>query len=218
MTDPRTTDPRYAQFPAGFFQRADEANDQEFYGWPRLVTHIDDHAIAAVGALYERLGLHHGEVLDLMSSWVSHFTTAPAGLIALGMNADELARNAMATSCVVHDLNAEPRLPFADKSFDAGVCCVSIDYLTRPIEVLDDLARVTRPGGRCVLTFSNRLFPTKAVTGWLQADDPTRCAIATRYLELANGWRDIEVERCPTPRGADPLYAVHAFREREWRL
>ena len=79
-----------AAFPPGFFERFDEDVDAVFYGPPRLVTHIDDGAIAAVGGLYERLGLT-GDVLDLMSSWISHFRSAPASLTVLGMNADELA-------------------------------------------------------------------------------------------------------------------------------
>ncbi len=29
----------------------------------------------------------------------------------------------------MHDLNADPELPFADESFDDAVCCVSVDYL-----------------------------------------------------------------------------------------
>ena len=44
-------------FPPGFFDRADPGVDSEFYTAPRLVTHIDDRAIAAVGALYAELGL-----------------------------------------------------------------------------------------------------------------------------------------------------------------
>ena len=63
-------------FPAGFFDRADPSPDSVFYSWPRLVTHLDDHAIAAVGALYDELRIS-GEVLDLMSSWISHFRTPP---------------------------------------------------------------------------------------------------------------------------------------------
>ena len=59
-------------FPPGFFDRQDPGSDEAFYGFPRLVTHIDDGAIAAVGALYEELGVD-GDVLDLMGSWVSHF-------------------------------------------------------------------------------------------------------------------------------------------------
>src|SRR6516164_8789748 len=130
-------------FPPGFFDRIDPSPDNVFYRPLRLVTHIDDGAIAAVGALYEELGLGVAgadEVLDLMSSWVSHFTRPPRRLTVLGMNDDELAANPQAQARVVHDLNADPRVPFPDDSFDAAVCCVSIDYLMRPIEVFADVA------------------------------------------------------------------------------
>jgi len=76
-------------FPDGFFDRADPSPDTEFYDQPRLVTHIDDRAIAAVAALYDELSLT-GDVLDLMSSWVSHFASRPASLTVLGLNAVEL--------------------------------------------------------------------------------------------------------------------------------
>ena len=103
-------------FPPGFFDRADPSPDAEFYRPRRLVTHIDDGAIAAVGALYDELGIGRdgaGDVLDLMSSWVSHFESAPRRLIVLGMNRAELDANPMAAERIVHDLNAEPRLPLA---------------------------------------------------------------------------------------------------------
>jgi SAM-dependent methyltransferase len=201
-----------AAFPPGFFDRADGGDDTTFYSWPRLVTHIDDPAIGAVGALYDELGLA-GEILDLMGSWVSHFRTRPERLTVLGMNAEELAANPDAASTVVHDLNSDPRLPFPDASFDAAVCCVSVDYLTRPLEVFTDVARVLRPGGPFVCTFSNRCFPTKAIRGWLQTDDDGHCAIIERYFRLAPGWGDPQTER-RTPRShpGDPLLAVWASR------
>src|SRR5881394_1105573 len=102
-----------ADFPSGFFERADPGRDNEFYSPPRLVTHIDDGAIAAVGALYEELGVD-GDVLDLMSSWVSHFRAAPRHLTVLGMNGQELDANPQARARTVHDLNADPVLPFDD--------------------------------------------------------------------------------------------------------
>src|SRR5215216_4152439 len=58
--------------PEEAFRRTDEAPDEEFYRTPRLVTHIDDRAIAAVTQLYRELFPSDGEILDLMSSWVSH--------------------------------------------------------------------------------------------------------------------------------------------------
>jgi SAM-dependent methyltransferase len=200
-------------FPPGFFDRADAANDAVFYAQPRLVTHIDDGAIAAVGALYAELGLAGTTVVDLMSSWVSHFRTdaAPAHLTVLGMNAAELAANQMAADVVVHDLNADPVLPFADASFDHATCCVSVDYLTRPVEVFRDVARVLRPGGLLVITFSNRLFPTKAIRGWLMADSNTHCSIVAEYFAQSGAFDAATIElRTPLDQRGDPLYAVYA--------
>jgi SAM-dependent methyltransferase len=198
-------------FPAGFFDRTDAHPDAEFYAMDRFVTHIDDGAIAAVGDLYRELGIG-GDVLDLCSSWVSHFDPPPATLVALGMNAHELAANEAATSWLVHDLNADPTLPFDDESFDAVTCCVSVDYLVRPVEVLADAARVLRPGGHAVITFSNRCFPTKAIRGWLATDDRGHCAIVDTYLRLAGGYEQPVVQHRNPGSWGDPLYAVHARR------
>jgi SAM-dependent methyltransferase len=199
-------------FPAGFFDRGDEQPDAAFYAPPRLVTHIDDGAIAGVGALYAELRVN-GRVLDLMSSWISHFDSPPDHLTVLGMNPTELAANPAAAERVVHDLNADPSLPFADATFDDVVCCVSVDYLTRPVEVFTEVARVLRPRGRFVATFSNRLFPTKAIRGWLYANDTGRVEIVGRYFELSEEFDAPTAEtRVPGRPGADPLHAVWATR------
>ena len=198
-------------WPPGFFDRQDRGDDADFYAPPRLVTHIDDGAIAAVSELYDELGVPAGRVLDLMSSWVSHLSTKPdGGLVVLGMNAVELQANPAADQVVVQDLNADPRLPFDDDSFDAVVCCVSIDYLIHPVDVLREAGRVLRPGGVVVLTFSNRCFPTKAVRGWLATDEDGRVAIVRTYLERAGFEGVTTALRTPRRRGRDPLYGAWA--------
>ena len=125
------------------------------------------------------------------------------------MNLAELAANPQASARVVHDLNAQPELPFADASFDAVVCCVSVDYLTQPIEVFRDVARVLRPGGPFVCTFSNRCFPTKAIRGWLYASDEEHCDIVAEYFRRSGGFQEPIIDR-RTPPGhrGDPLLAV----------
>lgn len=148
-----------------------------------------------------------------MSSWVSHLRHPPRHLTVLGMNHAELAANAMADERIVHDLNAEPRVPLPDASVDDALCCVSVDYLVRPIEVFRDVARVLRPGGRFVCTFSNRVFPTKAIRGWLLADDEQRCSIVAEYFRRSLVFDPpVVARRTPPDHPGDPLLAVWGAR------
>jgi SAM-dependent methyltransferase len=207
-------DSRYDDFGPGFFDRADANRDGLFYAQPRLVTHIDDGAIEAAGRIYQALEIH-GTVLDLMSSWISHFAIAPDRLVALGRNALELARNEAAVGGIVADVNDHPELPFVDAAFEHAVCAVSVDYLSRPLDVFDDVARVLRPGGVFCHVFSNRLFPTKAINGWLHASEEDRVTICAEYFRRSgvdggSFWTEPEAT---VSRGAgDPLYAVWARR------
>lgn len=201
---------RYSAFPVDFFNRADDGLDATFYSSPRFVTHIDEAAIRCIGELYEELEIR-GTVLDLMSSWVSHFLTTPKELVALGMNQQELQQNQAAASWMQQDLNVNTLLPFADSSFEAVVCCVSVDYLTKPLEVFDEVHRVLRPGGKFVNTFSNRCFPTKAINGWSRTDDEGHARIVAQYYNLTGPWENLQVQR-RTEFGhqGDPVYALWA--------
>ncbi len=199
-------------FPPGFFSRADDGDDAVFYRPPRLVTHLDAEAIAAVGELYDKLELGP-RVLDLCSSWVSHFLVPPAELTVLGMNAEELGRNSAATTRVVADLNSSPQLPFGAEAFDDAVCCVSVDYLTRPVEVFAEVARVLAPGGRFVCTWSNRCFPTKAIRGWLGTSEAQHLDVVAAYFAAAGGWSPVRRETPIAPGGTgDPLWACWSAR------
>jgi SAM-dependent methyltransferase len=194
----------------GPMRRQDEAPDEEFYRAPRLVTHIDEGAIKAVTQLYREYFPPGGAVLDLMSSWISHLPPEAAyGRVAgLGMNAVELAANKRLTEWVVHNLNREPRLPYGAAEFDAAGLCVSVDYLTQPVAVLRDAGRVLRPGAPLVITFSNRCFPTKAVSIWHELDDVGHVALVERMFLEAGNWDNItRLDRSPRWRG-DPLFAV----------
>ncbi len=213
--------------PPSAFAREDEAPDADFYRVPRLVTHIDDRAIAAVTQLYREYFPPGGAILDLMSSWVSHLPPEVRyrRVVGLGMNADELAANPRLDDYHVHDLNQQPRLPFDDGAFDAAGLCVSIQYLTRPVEVLRDVGRVLRPAAPLVITFSNRCFATKAVAAWRALDDAGHALLVERYLRAAGNWTAIaHVDRTPARRdgrgghpgtGGDPLFAVVARRTPE---
>ena len=200
-----------SQFPEEAFRRTDEAQDEEFYRTPRLVTHIDEPAIAAVTQLYREFFPRGGEILDLMSSWVSHLPPEIeyGRVIGLGMNEVELRCNERLDSYVVQNLNTNPRLPFGNEEFDGAGICVSIDYLTRPAEVLREVGRVLKVGAPLITAFSNRCFPTKAVEIWHRLDDRGHMQLVESYLKEAGNFRDIHsLDRSPRRLFSDPLYAV----------
>src|SRR5215208_4121183 len=197
--------------PEEAFRRYDESPDEKFYLLPRFVTHIDQYAIAAVTQLYREFFPPGGEILDLMSSWISHLPPEVEyrRVIGLGMNEAELRRNERLDAYLVQNLNTNPRLPFAEAEFDGCGICVSIDYLTRPVEVLREVGRVLRVGGPTIISFSNRCFPSKAVAMWHRLDDRGRMRLVERYLEEAGNFDSIRsLDRSPRRLFSDPLYSV----------
>lgn len=176
-------------FAAGAFDRERSGDDAAFYQTARLVDHLDRTATRQVEKLYARLLTPGARVLDLMTGWKSHLGPAqPGAVTGLGMNAEELATNPQLSQRLVHDLNADPRLPFADAEFDAVVCTVSVEYLTRPQEVFAEVRRVLKPGGRFALVFSNRYFPPKVIRVWAEAHPFERAGLVLEYFLRDRGF------------------------------
>lgn len=189
------------------YLRVDDSDDSEFYCVERKVVHIEDGAIEALRGRYCELLPPGARVLDLMSSWRSHLPdgVGMGPVTGLGMNASEMADNPQLDDFVVHDLNQEPALPFQSRSFDAVVCAVSVQYLTRPVEVFAEVRRVLKPGGICVVSFSNRCFMTKAVRVWLATTDRGHRILVKGYLEKA-GFAPVLDEELAT--SDDPLWVI----------
>lgn len=162
------------------FRRLDESSDTNFYSEPRFVEHIDKKAVEALTKYHDIIikssalgdlaptssSLNNSresntnkiDVLDLCSSWVSHISPTTAqtfiqSAVGIGMNMEELNRNKLLTERVVQDLNKNPSLKnIPENSFDLCLLQLSIDYLTRPVEVMKELARVLKPNGKIVIT------------------------------------------------------------------
>ena len=193
------------------YAREDEGTDDRFYLMPRKVVHIDDGAIAALGALYAAVLPADGRLLDLMSSWRTHLPPdfRAREVVGLGLNAEEMADNSQLAAHVVHDVNREARLPFGDDEFDGAMCAVSIQYVIHPVRLLREVWRVLRPGAPFVMSFSNRCFPTKAVAVWLDTSDQQHVRLVRSYFQAAGGFTGVTDEDRSPGRG-DPLYAVWA--------
>ncbi len=198
------------ELPQGAFAKADTSSDTQFYAQARLVNHIDDRAIAGLTGLYREVLPAGGRVLDLMSSWVSHLPPEVryAEVAGHGMNMQELQTNPRLDRRFVQNLNENQTLPLEDASMDAACICVGVQYLQHPVEVLRDVARVLRPGGPVVISYSNRCFPTKAVAIWQALEGPDQAGLIGLYLRRA-GFAEVEGrEVVRGGRAGDPLWAV----------
>lgn len=199
------------------FRRFDESPDSLFYEAPRFVTHIDDPAIAALTNYYSKVfppsNTPGVSILDMCSSWVSHF---PPGykqerVVGLGMNEEELKRNPILAEYAVQDLNVNPRLPFEDNSFDIITNVVSVDYLTKPLDVFKEMCRILKPGGLAIISFSNRCFWTKAISIWTSTGDADHVMIVGSYFHYAGGFEPPQaVDITPNPGRSDPMYIVYS--------
>ncbi|GMI34563.1 hypothetical protein TeGR_g7834, partial [Tetraparma gracilis] len=173
------------------FAVEDSTPDSNFYSFPRFVHHIDEPARAALTKRYAEVLLPEHRVLDLCSSWVSHYppewSSSRVGgrVVGVGMNEEELRGNAQLDEFVVKDLNAETVLPFGDGEFDVVTIVVSVDYLTRPRSLFAEIGRVLAPGGRAVISMSNRCFPSKAFRIWLRTSDAEHVFIVGSFFHYA---------------------------------
>lgn len=191
--------------------------DTVFYDNPRFVTHIDDPAIRALTKYYSEAlppaNTPGVTVLDMCSSWISHY---PKGykqekIVGLGLNDAELKKNEALTEYVVQDLNNNPSLPFADNSFDVITNVVSVDYLTKPLEVFKEMHRVLKPGGLAVMSFSNRCFFTKAISIWTSTGDVDHVMIVGAYFHYTKGFEPPQaLDISPNPGRSDPMYIVYS--------
>ncbi len=204
------------------YSRTDPSEDGSFYSLPRLVYHIDEPAVASLTQYYRNNIPPKSDILDICSSWVSHypleFPKTMNKICATGMNPLELQFNDQLTGGYkAKDLNQNPTLPYEDNSFDVVTCVVSIDYLIDPIQVLKEVRRVLRPGGKVIISQSNRCFPTKAIAMWLQMNDRQHLELINGYLQYAGGFQEPRkafdiTATLPDGGYRDPMFILEAIK------
>lgn len=202
------------RFPDWAFGRVDDSPDSIFYAEPRMVVHLDEPSLMAITQLYRQLLPAGGTILDMMSSWKSHLPDdiEYSNVCGVGLNAEEMRCNDQLDEFVVHDVNKFPRLPFADESYDAAVMAVSVQYLTKPVELFAEVGRTLKSKGAFIVTYSHRLFPTKAVYIWQSMDVGSRRRLIETYFGDAGCYEETKfADRSPDQRN-DPIHAVWARR------
>ena len=211
----------------GAFARIDESDDRVFSARDRFVDHLDTTALDTVKRLIADLVVEdQPAVLDLMAGWDSHLPAAmrPSLMVGLGLNENELAQNNALTEYLLHDLNADPNLPFPDSTFDVVLNTVSVDYMVHPVAVFAEAGRVLKPGGLFLVIFSNRMFPEKAVRVWRDSSEDERVLLVEEFFARSACFdrvgtftsmgrpRPEDDRYAGTGLPGDPVYAVYAER------
>lgn len=187
-------------------RKIDSSDDDGFYESPRFVTHADDAFTERLTGLYESVITPGDRVFDAMSSWVSFLPEVPVErVVGHGLNEAELEANEQLHEYFRQDFNSNQTLPLEDDSFDVVCCALSVQYLQYPGEIFSEFARILAADGIAVVSFTNRMFPTKAIRAWRTRSMDERGALVEEYF-AAGGFA--ETERIVDKPGTDPFYAV----------
>ena len=191
-------------------QKLDDGDDSRFYDSPRFVTHADDGFLDRLTDCYAEHSDPGDRVFDAMSSWVSILPDYEYDyVVGHGLNEAELADNDRLDEYFVQNFNHEQDLPLGTDEFDFLCCALSVQYLQYPAAVFAEFARVLAPDGTAVVSFTNRMFPTKAVLAWRERSMDERATLVEQYFE-AGGFA--ETTRIVDQPATDPFYAVVGTR------
>lgn len=198
-----------------YFARRDDNDDEIFYRSPRYAAYIDSPARKVLEESYLKILPTGGKILDLMSSFYSYLprNIVFEEVVGLGLNEAELEANSQLTEYVIHNLNREPILPFEEAYFDACILTLSVQYLIRPVEVFAEVARVLKPNAPFAIAFSDRMFPTKAVSIWRSANATERSKVIKSYLNYTRRFAIPNFQNLsPAPGIHDWIYVMSTFR------
>lgn len=151
------------------FARLDESDDAVFFAEPSLSPFWDSVALTEVSKLYDQLIPDNAVILDLMAgvhSPLQECAINPRQIICAGLNRIELDNNPVCTERHVLNVNRIKALPFKTAKFDAVLIHAAIEYVTQPATLLKQINRVLKPGGRIIISFTNRYVEEKAIQIW----------------------------------------------------
>lgn len=129
-------------------------------GWGRYAWRIESAAVlAALGPMTGRtiveVGCGTGRLAALL---------ADRGARVIGLDADPAMLAVAAARTPSRLIRADAgHLPLPDASVDATVAVATLEFTAEPGRVLDEMARVTRPGGRMVVAVLN----PRSLWGWV---------------------------------------------------
>ena len=203
--------------------RIDDHDDSLLYQQANLEDTFDQASGAQLAQLYGRYISQGDRVLDMMCGAQSYLpNNMKLNTTGIGLNEAELKANKQLSSYVIQNVNAQTTLPFSENSFDNIIFTAAVEYLIDPHESFRELVRITRPGGRIMVTFTDHWVAKKSIRLWSELYPFERLGLISDYFMKAGGTDRLHTETIQgllRPEGdrhaahklyADPVYAVIA--------
>ena len=201
--------------------KIDQDDDSLFYKTPRFVHHLDASFRSRLTNLYASELTENSVILDLMSSWVSHLpkNIKFKKVFGHGLNKDELLQNKSLDESWTQNLNSDFELPLKVESIDTCLMVAAWQYLQYPEYIANELYRITKKGGKIIVSFSNRAFWNKTPNIWSQSSDEQRIKYVSAILN-SQGWQNIKTFNEKTNSSfmglfetpGDPFFSVIAYK------
>ena len=210
-------------FAAMPFSRKIEDDDALFYASIESKPPVDLAAIEQLkqfyskhlNDLYSAPSTNNCKILDLMSGPDSYLPVAGESVevSGLGLKEDDLKANKSLSRSIVHDINKNPALPFENDYFDAIICSFSIEYMIKPQQVFQHLARILKPGGQLIIAFSDRYFEKKVIALWEDVHSFERMGLVLEYFHQSNAFEKLSAEsiRGLIKQDGDPYVSKNVY-------
>ena len=175
-------------------EKIDNSDDTIFYEDPRFVNHLSSSFRKRLTKLYSEYLSSNYEILDLMSSWVSHLPTNVRykKIIGHGLNDSELRANKRLDQFWIQNLNKSQLIPLDESSIDACLIVAGWQYLQYPEKVSFELSRICKPNSLLIVSFTNRAFWTKSPNIWINSSELQRIEYVKKIIS-DNGWKIVKV-------------------------
>jgi len=179
------------------FIRKIEDDDAVFYESIDSTSPIVDRvAIEQLKQFYLEHLKDNSSILDLMAGPDSYLPDSLENLDVTGLSIkkQDLQSNPVLSQQTLHDLNKQPELPYNDQQFDTVVCAFSVEYMTQPIKVFEEAARILKPGGSFLISFSERFYEQKVIALWDDLHLFERMGIVLEYFRQSDKFDKLQTE------------------------
>ncbi len=157
---------------------------------------VDQVAIEQLNQFYNDRIKDNTQILDLMAGPNSYLpeTLKQVDVTGLSIKESDLQSNPALNQYTLHDLNQQPELPYKNEQFDVVVCAFSVEYMTQPIQVFKEVAKILKPGGSFIISFTERFYEKKVIALWDDLHIFERMGIVLEYFRQSGEYGELYSE------------------------